>query len=112
METISSNHINWLADFGIVNLKEFNELDAKDLLPESFTTNCYSCGVKFKGFLKNANLCNICLRFFCNSCITKIKSKFCKNCLKLCQEFNGIIGKNLIKSTEKKKEFIEMIIKK
>ena len=108
METIDSNDINYLIDFDIINLKENNESDTKNLIPESLTTNCSSCGTKFTSFLTRSNRCNICLKYFCNSCIIKLKIKFCKDCFKICQEFNQIIGKNLIKMTEKNTTFVEM----
>ena len=108
MDTICINNINWLSEFEIINLKEYNESNIKSLLPESLTTNCFSCGLKFTSFLNRPNLCIICSYLFCTSCITKIKFKFCKNCLKLCQKFNQIIGKSLIITEEKKKSFLEM----
>ena len=108
MDTICINNINWLSEFEIINLKEYNESNIKCLLPESLTTNCFSCGLKFTSFLNRPNLCIICSNLFCTSCITKIKFKFCKNCLKLCQKFNQIIGKSLIITEEKKKSFLEM----
>ena len=108
MDTICFKNINWLSEFGIINLKEYNESNIKNLLPESLTINCFSCGIKFTSFLNRPNLCIICLNLFCNSCITKIKFKFCKNCLKLCQKFSQIISKSLILIEEKKKSFLEM----
>ncbi len=108
METICFNNINWLSEFGIVDLKENNESRTKDLIPESLTKNCFSCGVKFTTFLNRPNLCSICSNLFCNSCIIKLKIKLCKNCLKLCQQLNQIIEKNLIQTIENGKTFLEM----
>ena len=73
MDTICINNINWLSEFEIINLKEYNESNIKSLLPESLTTNCFSCGIKFTSFLNRPNLCIICSNLFCNSCITKKK---------------------------------------
>ena len=108
MESICFNNINWLSEFNILYLKEANESIIKDLIPESLTTKCFSCGTKFTTFLNRSNRCIICLRLFCNSCIIKLKGKFCKKCLNLCKKFNEIIGRKLIQTTENNITFLEM----
>ena len=107
METICFNNINWLSEFEIINPKE-DDSSFTDIIPDSLTTNCYSCGVKFTTFLTRPNRCEVCAKLFCNSCIIKLKIKFCKNCLKLCQQFNQIIKNNLIQTIENNKTFLEM----
>ena len=108
MESICFNNINWLSEFNILYLKEANESIIKDLIPESLTTKCFSCGTKFTTFLNRSNRCIICLRLFCNSCIIKLKGKICKKCLNLCKKFNEIIGRKLIQTTENNITFLEM----
>ena len=107
METICFNNINWLSEYNIINSKQNNESLFKELVPESLTKKCFSCGNKFT-FLTRSNRCVICFKLFCNSCILKLKLKFCKDCLKLCQNFNDIISKKLIQTTENNITFIEM----
>ena len=108
METICVNDINWLSEFNIINLKENYESIGKEILPEALTTNCFSCGENLKSFLARSNRCIICLKIFCSSCIIKLKIKICKNCYKLCQDFNKTIENILIKTTENKTTTIEL----
>ena len=108
METICVNDINWLSEFNIINLKENYDLIGKEILPEALTTNCFSCGEKFKFFLAPSYRCIICLKIFCSSCINKLKIKICKNCYKLCQKYNKILENILIKKTDNKTATIEL----
>ena len=108
MDSICFNNINWLSEFDIINTKENNEPIIKDLIPESFNLNCFSCGTKFTSFLSRPNRCNMCQKLFCSSCIVKLKYKFCKKCLMLCQLFNKKIEKKLIQTIEQKTKFLEM----
>ena len=113
MEKICSKNMEWISELGIVNLNKNknsnSESDKKNTTKESTTTNCFLCGSKFS-FFARPNNCNLCPNLFCNSCITKLqtKIKLCKNCLKLCQDFNKTIEENLIKITEKSIRYVEM----
>ena len=108
MESICFNKINWLSEFDILYTKGNDDSSYKDLIPESFTSNCFSCGVKFTSFLSRPNRCAMCSKLFCSSCISKLKYKLCKNCLLLCQLFNNIIKKELIETKEHDSKFLEM----
>ena len=108
MEAICSNDFNWLDEFNIINEKENKETDENNIIPESFTTNCFSCGTKFKLFLNRAFRCNICYKLFCHTCIIKYKIKLCKNCYQLCLEFKKIINISTIRTIEKGSSFREM----
>ena len=107
METICFNNINWLSEFEIVDSKA-DDTNIKDIIPDSLTTNCLSCRLKFTSFLNRPNRCDVCGNLFCNSCIYKLKIKFCKYCFRLCQKFNKVIENNLIQTIECKKTFLEM----
>ena len=108
MAAICSNDFNWLDEFNIINEKENKETDENNIIPESFTTNCFSCGTKFKLFLTRDIRCNICYKLFCHTCIIKHKIKLCKNCYQLCLEFKKIINITTIRTKEKGSSFIEM----
>ena len=104
METICSNDLNWLYEFKIIN---DNKNDENDLIPQSFTTHCFSCGEKFKLF-SGKTRCNICLNFFCSNCIIKNKIKYCENCSKLLLEFKKILKTSTIISSKKNSNSLEM----
>ena len=108
MDKKNTNDITYLIEFDIIKLNENNDLDKIITIPESLTTNCFSCRTKLTSFLTRSHRCNICLKYFCHSCIIKAKIKFCKDCYKLCKQFNEIIGKHLIKTTENNTNFVEM----
>ena len=109
MDKNSSNDINYLIEYNIINSEENNELDAKVTIPESLTTNCFLCRTKLTSFLTRSHRCYVCLKYFCHSCQIKIKKKhYCKECYKLCKQLNEIIGKHFIKITENKTDFVEM----
>ena len=101
MEAVCSKDIDWLTEFKIINLKDNNELEEKTKVSESLINNCFSCGKNFTKFLNPSTLCVICSQLFCYRCMAQQKLKICKNCFKLCQEFNKIIDTNLIKTKEK-----------